>query len=267
VARYSQGLNIDEPLAELRGTATDYYQADGLGSITSLSDNTGALAQTYTYDSFGNTVATTGTVRNYFQYTGREFDTETKLYYYRARYYDVATGRFLSEDPAGFTSGSNFYAFIWNNATNLVDPLGLQGGPWHPPSGVHTKCTDADDCSTLKSKMWLLQRMIASHSGWDRAMPRPRGGNKHAQDIADLWKQYAECFEKYLAKCKDCEPNKPKYPPVPIPIVGPVLDKITEPALDWLQEVIDQLQHIYPPKPGPVVGPVGGPIWWPIYQY
>ena len=164
-------------------------------------------------------------------------------------------------------SGNNFYAYVWNNATNLVDPLGLQGGPWHPPAGVHTKCTDADDCTAIKGKMWVLQRMIASHSGWDQAMPRPRGGNKHAQDIADLWKQYAECFEKYLAKCSDCD-KKPKYPPVPIPIVGPLLNKMADPALDWLTEVIDQLKHIYPPKPtGPVVGPVGGPIWWPIYQY
>ncbi len=89
VARYAQGLNIDEPLAELRGGTTDYYEADGLGSVTSLTDTTGAVAQTYTYDSFGNTVATSGSLVNSFQYTGREFDAETSLYYYRARYYDA----------------------------------------------------------------------------------------------------------------------------------------------------------------------------------
>ena len=36
VARYSQGLNIDEPLAELRSSTTSYYEADGLGSVSSL---------------------------------------------------------------------------------------------------------------------------------------------------------------------------------------------------------------------------------------
>src|SRR6516164_6261042 len=76
VARYSQGLNIDEPLAMLRSGATSYYEADGLGSLTSLSNTSGALANTYTYDSFGNLVASSGSIANSFRYTGREFDTE-----------------------------------------------------------------------------------------------------------------------------------------------------------------------------------------------
>jgi RHS repeat-associated protein len=109
VASYTQGPLIDEPLAELRGSTTDYYAADGLGSVTSLSNGTGTLANTYTYDSFGNTTASTGTVRNYFQYTAREFDSETNLYFYRARYFDPNSGRFISEDPIGFHGGANFY--------------------------------------------------------------------------------------------------------------------------------------------------------------
>jgi RHS repeat-associated protein len=124
VARYSQGPSIDEPLAMLRGTTTDYYEADGLGSVTSLTDATGALQQSYTYDSFGNTVATTGALRNYFQYTGREFDTESNLYFYRARYYDPQSGRFITEDPIGFNGGLNFYPYTRNSPVNLVDPSG-----------------------------------------------------------------------------------------------------------------------------------------------
>src|SRR3989454_10208753 len=57
VARYSQTQNVDEPLAMLRGGATNFYNADGLGSITSLSNAAGSLAQTYTYDSFGKATA------------------------------------------------------------------------------------------------------------------------------------------------------------------------------------------------------------------
>src|SRR5713226_7025076 len=49
VARYSQTQNIDEPLVMLRSATTSYYQADGLGSVTSLSNTSGALANTYTY--------------------------------------------------------------------------------------------------------------------------------------------------------------------------------------------------------------------------
>jgi YD repeat-containing protein len=50
VARYAQTENVDEPLAMLRSSATSYYHADGLGSVTSLSNTAGALAQTYTFD-------------------------------------------------------------------------------------------------------------------------------------------------------------------------------------------------------------------------
>jgi RHS repeat-associated protein len=124
VARYSQGLNIDEPLAMLRGGTTSYYQADGLGSITSLSNTAGSLVQTYAYDSFGNLTASTGSVTNWFRYTGREFDAETNLYYYRARYYDTVTGRFLSEDPIGFEGGFNLYRYVKNQPTRYVDPTG-----------------------------------------------------------------------------------------------------------------------------------------------
>jgi uncharacterized protein RhaS with RHS repeats len=88
VARYSQGLNIDEPLAMLRSSATSYYNADGMGSITSLGSAAGSLAQTYTFDSFGKQTGSTGSLTNPFQYTARESDSETGLYYYRARYYE-----------------------------------------------------------------------------------------------------------------------------------------------------------------------------------
>ncbi len=124
VARYSQGLNIDEPLAMLRSSTTSYYQTDGLGSITSLSSGAGALAQTYTFDSFGNQTASSGSLTNPFQYTARESDLETGLYYYRARYYDPQSGRFLSEDPIGYNGGTNFYSYVGNSPTMLIDPKG-----------------------------------------------------------------------------------------------------------------------------------------------
>jgi RHS repeat-associated protein len=124
VARYTE-WNIDEPLAMLRSSTTSYYEADGLGSVTSVSNAAGSLAQTYTYDSFGNQTASSGSLTNPFRFTGREFDTETSLYYYRARYVDPATGRFFSEDPIGFNAGVDFYAYVSNNPTNLIDPKGL----------------------------------------------------------------------------------------------------------------------------------------------
>jgi RHS repeat-associated protein len=125
VAHYLRGENIDEPLAMLRSSTTSYNQADGVGSISSLSNGSGALVQTYTFDSFGTQTASTGSLTNPFQYTGRESDSETGLYYYRARYYDPNTGRFLSEDPDRWNgSGVDFYPYAENQPTAYRDPTG-----------------------------------------------------------------------------------------------------------------------------------------------
>ncbi len=126
-ARYAQGQGIDQPLAIQQGGATSYYHPDGLGSITSLSNAAGALAQAYTFDSFGKLVTSSGSLTNPFQYTAREFDSETNLYYYRARYYDPNAGRFISEDPTSFRADVNFYRYAFDSPVNFGDPLGLQG--------------------------------------------------------------------------------------------------------------------------------------------
>jgi RHS repeat-associated protein len=125
LARYVQSAGVDQPLAEVRASTTSYYQADGLGSVTSLSNSSGALANTYTYDSFGKLTASTGTITNPYRYNGRDFDSETGLDYYRARYYDPAIGRFISEDPIRFKGGVNFFAYGLNSPMNWKDPSGL----------------------------------------------------------------------------------------------------------------------------------------------
>jgi RHS repeat-associated protein len=123
--QFTYGPGIDEPLVGQRQPQIYYYEADGLGSVTSLTEPTGAVAATYTYDSFGNTTNSTGSATNWFRYTGREYDSTGGLYYYRARYYDPEMGRFLSEDPMRFSAGSNFYPYVRNSPLDLTDPTGL----------------------------------------------------------------------------------------------------------------------------------------------
>jgi RHS repeat-associated protein len=118
---YAQNLNIDAPMAMRRTDTVDYYEADGLGSITTLTAPNGTIAQSYTDDSFGNPMNSSGELINSFRYTGREFDSETSLYFYRARYYDQVTGKFLSEDRARFAAGTNFYQYAVNNPLLFVD--------------------------------------------------------------------------------------------------------------------------------------------------
>ena len=125
LAKYTAGQRIDEPLAEMRSGTASFYEQDGLGSVASLSNGTGALSNTYAYDSFGNVTGLTATVTNPFRYTGREFDPETGIYEYRARYLDPTIGRFVSEDPIGLYGGINSYGYAFNNPVVFSDPLGL----------------------------------------------------------------------------------------------------------------------------------------------
>jgi RHS repeat-associated protein len=60
-----------------------------------------------------------------FRYTGRRFDAETGLYYYRARYYSPTLGRFLQTDPVGTKDDLNLYAYVGNDPLDRADPTGL----------------------------------------------------------------------------------------------------------------------------------------------
>ena len=116
-----------------RGPTTSYYSHDGLGSIAHLTNASGTITERYTYDSFGlptitnasGTVISTSALGNRFLFTGREWDSETGLYYYRARYYSPNTGRFLSRDPLSYRPDANLYRYVWNNSLNRIDPGGL----------------------------------------------------------------------------------------------------------------------------------------------
>jgi RHS repeat-associated protein len=122
ITRYTQ-RGIDEPFAESRSGTTAFYEQDALSSVTSLSGSSGTISNSYTYDTFGNLVDSVGSLGNPFQFTGRDFDPETGLRYYRARYYDSVIGRFISEDPA--QAGNDFYVYAEDNPTGFVDPFGL----------------------------------------------------------------------------------------------------------------------------------------------
>jgi RHS repeat-associated protein len=75
--------------------------------------------------------ASTGSLVNPFQYTARESDSETGLYYYRARYYDPTTGRFLREDPTkNIVVGMNFYVYVRNDPIRFADPTGRNSWDW-----------------------------------------------------------------------------------------------------------------------------------------
>ena len=120
--RYFHGPGVDQVLAEERpGGAVQWLLTDHLGSTRAMVSSAGAV-QIVSYDSYGNP---TGALPTRYGFTGREYDAETGLYNYRARYYDPATGRFISEDPAGINSGDwNFQRYVANGPVLFNDPTG-----------------------------------------------------------------------------------------------------------------------------------------------
>ncbi len=149
MARYRHGQSLDEPLIQERAGQTYFYHADHLGSIRLVTNAAGTVVNTYDYDSYGNRQNVVEAVENPYSYTGREYDGESGLYYYRARTYDPASGRFLQEDPLELgqgalwkilaprialpdansplrlaTSDLNLYRYAGNNPLNAVDPAG-----------------------------------------------------------------------------------------------------------------------------------------------
>jgi RHS repeat-associated protein len=94
--------------------------------VLNLTDSGGNSVKSYTYKGFGEIYSETGSLVQPFKFTGREYDPESGLYFYRARYYDPRAGRFLTKDPIGFMGGDvNLYRAMGNNPVNRRDPFGL----------------------------------------------------------------------------------------------------------------------------------------------
>jgi RHS repeat-associated protein len=130
LARYTHGPGIDEPLVMEKSGASFFYHADGLGSVTELTDSAGLVKQRYTYSSFGKIESQLDP--NFIQpytFAAREFDPETRLYFYRARAYDPVSGRFTQQDPLRdiifIPESLNPYLYVANNPVNFRDPFGL----------------------------------------------------------------------------------------------------------------------------------------------
>jgi RHS repeat-associated protein len=103
-----------------------------------------------------------GTVTGY-GFTGREFDPETGLLYYRARYYDPKIGGFISEDPVDFEDGLTRYSYVLSNPVNLIDPTGYTEEPaacgGRCPHSIFTEYANACDTESNNPDAWIRRCM------------------------------------------------------------------------------------------------------------
>lgn len=118
------GLGVDQYLIRTDSAGARDFLPDALGSTVALTDSTGAVQTSYTYEAFGNSTASGQSSTSSYQFTGRENDG-TGLDYYRARYYNPTFQRFVSEDQMGFAAGDpNLYEYAAGTPTDATDPSG-----------------------------------------------------------------------------------------------------------------------------------------------
>jgi RHS repeat-associated protein len=126
-ANFVHGQGQDRILVQLQGTEVINYITDVLGSVRILTDVSGQILNQYDYDSFGQPIQELETRANLIRFAGRPWEAALGLSDLRARWYDPALGRFLSQDPLGFGSGSsNLYSYVFNSPVNYRDPDGRQ---------------------------------------------------------------------------------------------------------------------------------------------
>ena len=106
-----------------------FYHYDIRGSVTNIVGDDGNLVKGYEYDEYGNT--TDGGEESFINevtFTGSVRDLGSGLQYMNARYYDPATGRFVSQDTYTGTPYApwtqHLYSYCGNNPVNMVDPTG-----------------------------------------------------------------------------------------------------------------------------------------------
>lgn len=133
------GLRTDDVLGVDKSGTSYFYLKDHLGTVNDIVDNSGNLVQHYIYSPFGKItrienvsgtdITSTPMLDNFYAFTGREYDKESGLYYYRARYLDCETGRFVQSDPhpgvmSDPMSFNSKYNYVSNNPLIHTDPSG-----------------------------------------------------------------------------------------------------------------------------------------------
>ena len=129
-AEYSYYPGLDQLHALIKGGTRYYAHLDGLGNMIALTDETSQVKRSFLYDDWGTTTSSSDGAS--FGNTDRSrwkgafwMGPETEIYYMRNRWYEPATGRFISEDPIGLAGGMNPFLFAGGDPVSGSDPLGL----------------------------------------------------------------------------------------------------------------------------------------------
>jgi len=193
---------------------TQYILSDTHQSAAAVTNQTGAIQEAYDTDAYGKTLAfsapgtgvgndawfaddtvKTSAPKNGHIYTGSQFDPESGLYYFRARYYNPELGRFLERDPEGYVGAMGLYEYAASMPTAVTDPHGrypqdktvTQPDRRDPNAGPgigvgHSKKDEV--INALRSEALFLQNRIKEADAWWRPKGREiRGYERRLEEI------------------------------------------------------------------------------------
>ncbi|MCA8961987.1 MAG: RHS repeat protein, partial [Planctomycetes bacterium] len=178
VKRNLVGHGLDDVYGYTDGTNGYWYLRDQKRSVRDIADTSGVVQRHYVYDTFGNVVGGSGTLVDDVRFQSREFSDLTGLGYFRARYYDPGTGRFIAPDqvmPHG-------YDIAVNNPTVFEDPTGKV-------SAIEWACEVVHSLGNVASAMKVTQPLANLYAEIVEAVltltPPPGGGGAAAERYRD----------------------------------------------------------------------------------
>ncbi len=154
IEKYVYASYIDEPVLKDGTGGTVYYHRNSQYSVAALTSASGSVVERYGYEPYGeltilaadgSTVRASSSYANTFTYTGRRWDADLSLYYFRARYYDPKLGRFVGRDPLASSLVWPPYDFLSSSPTAYVDCFGYFAIDPPRPYVAHFEITTATE--------------------------------------------------------------------------------------------------------------------------